>query len=430
MRTSKLFACFALVVALAARAENWPQFRGPTGQGVSTEKNLPLEWSATKNVAWKADIPGEGWSSPVVWGDRVFVTTATAKGTSAHVICLDAASGKQLWDVEVFQQATPRKQPQNSYATPTPCVDGKFVYAFFGAGGAAAVSFDGKLAWTNTEGSFYSQHGLGSSPILYKDLFILPWDHSIKTGPEMRVGWQIPWDKSYVLALDKATGKERYRAHRGMTRIAHMTPNVVDVDHKLELISAAGDAIEAFDPDSGEKLWWVESGGEGTTPSPVFGEGMVFAASGFPTAEPGKNIYQAFRAFKLGGGAGDLTKRNLVWEHTKDVPTLASPLYHDSLVYTVSEKGTLTCLQAADGKVVYTQKLPGTYSCSPAVTADGRIYLMNNAAATTVIQAGREFKQLAQNEIEGAGRTQASMAVSGGRLFIRTDKEVYCVKGQ
>jgi outer membrane protein assembly factor BamB len=427
MRLIRLIAVVGLLWAASARAENWPQFRGPTGQGISAEKSLPTIWSATENIAWKTAVEGEGWSSPIVWDKHVFVTAATKKGTSARVIALDRDSGKTLWDVEVFQQPTPRKQPQNSYATPTPCTDGQFVYAFFGPGGAAAVSFDGKVKWTNTDNSFYSQHGLGSSPILYKDLFILPWDHSIKTGPEMRIGWQIPWDKSFVLALDRNTGKERYRAKRGMTRIAHMTPNVVDVNGKPQLISAAGDAIEAFDPDTGDRLWSVESNGEGTTPSPVFGGGMVFASSGFPTALPDKKVYIAMRAFKLGGGAGDLTKSNFVWEHTKDVPTLASPLYHDGLLYMIAENGALTCLQAADGAVVYKEKLKPTYSCSP-VYADGKIYFLNNAGATTVIAAGREFKQLAFNEIEGAGRTQASMAVSAGRLFIRTDKAVYCVK--
>src|SRR5690348_4935453 len=163
-----------------ASAENWPGFRGPGGQGVSTEKNLPIHWDKKRNIAWVAEIPGIGWSSPIVWENHIFLTAARDEGTSCHVICVDREGGRVLWDVEVFKQTPSRKEGRNSYATPTPVTDGQRVYAFFGGGGAVALDFDGRIVWTNTDNTFYSQHGLGASPILYNDLLLMPWDHSIK----------------------------------------------------------------------------------------------------------------------------------------------------------------------------------------------------------------------------------------------------------
>ena len=419
------FLLSAIFLALPSRAENWPQFRGPTGQGVSAETSLPTEWNATKNVAWKTPVEGEGWSSPIVWDNRVFLTAARQRGTLCHVICLDRDTGKVLWDKQVLEQSAGKKERRNSYATPTPVTDGQRVYAFFGGGGAAAVDFAGNVVWTNTDDQFYSQHGLGSSPTLYKDLLFMPWDHSIRTGPELRVGWQIPWDKSYVLALDKNTGKQRFKAMRGMSRISHMTPKVVEIDGKPQLVSAGGDVIQGFNPDTGERLWTVETYGEGVTPSPVFGNGMVFNSSGFPTPFGGKQVKAAIRAFKLGGGSGDLTKSHLVWEQTQSVPMLPSLLFADNLLYSLKEDGQFQCLDPGDGKVIYRQKLKGQYAASP-VFADGRIYVTADDGTTTVIGPGREFKALATNEL--GEKVQASLAVSGGAIFIRTDRNLFCVR--
>lgn len=418
---SSIVACLALllVCAYSAHAENWPGFRGPTGQGLSSDKNLPTEWGAGKNVAWKAPLTGEGHSSPIVWNKRVFLTAARDNGTSCRVMAFDRDSGKVLWDVEVFKQNTPRKQERNSLATPTPVTDGQRVYAFFGGGGAAAVDFDGKVVWTNTDNHFYSQHGLGSSPILHGELLLMPWDHSIKDGPDPKVGWQTPWDKSYVWALDKNTGKERYKAMRGLSRIGHMTPRIVEVDGKPQLVSAGGDVVGGFDLETGERIWWVRSGGEGTTPSPVFGDGVVYTSSGFPTNEP----YAAIRAFRL-GGKGEVTRQNLIWEQKKGVPMLPSLLLAGDLLYSVKENGILQCMEPSTGDIIYTQRLEGTYAASP-VFADGKIYLLNDNGDTTVIAAGREYKELAHNELKEP--TQASIAASDGRLFIRTSKHLYCI---
>ena len=418
---SPIVCCVAVlfVCANASRAENWPGFRGPTGQGISTEKDLPVEWDTKKNVAWKAPLTGEGHSSPILWDKHVVLTAARDNGTSCRVMAFDRDNGKVVWDVEVFKQNTPRKQERNSLATPTPVTDGRRVYAFFGGGGAAAVDFNGKIAWTNTQDRFYSQHGLGSSPILYKDLLLMPWDHSIREGPDLKVGWQTPWDKSYVWALDTNTGKERYKAMRGMSRIGHMTPKVVEVEGKPQLVSASGDIVGGFDPDTGERVWWVRSGGEGTTPSPIFGDGVVYTSSGFPTNEP----YAAIRAFRM-GGKGEVTKQNLIWEQKKGVPMIPSLLLADGLLYSVKENGILQCMEPSNGEIIYTERLEGTFSASP-VYGDGKVYVTSDDGNTTVIRPGRDYKVLAENDLNE--RTQASIAVSGGKLFIRTTKNLYCI---
>ncbi len=204
------FLCLFLFATNLCPAENWPRFRGPDGQNVSAATGLPVEWSVEDNIAWKTEIPGNGWSSPIVWGDRIFLTSATDDDKKCHVIALDGKSGDILWDTVVFEQEPKHKHGKNSRATPTPCADGKFVYAVFGSGGFAAVDFDGKLAWTNTELDFYSHHGMGCSPILYKDLLILPVNPSNPEEPKI-LGWQEPWDKSYLLALNKSTGREKWR---------------------------------------------------------------------------------------------------------------------------------------------------------------------------------------------------------------------------
>ena len=229
-----------LVLTLAvgtstAFAENWPQFRGPTGQSQSSKKSLPLKWSATENVAWKTELPGQSWSSPIVWGERVFVTTATDGGESCRVLLLDRKSGKILWDKEVFKQVPRRKQARNTDATPTPATDGERVYACFGDGGFAALNFAGELVWTNRDYKFYGEHGLGSSPILYRDLLIMARDGSSE-GEDKKPGWQTPWDQSRVIALDAKTGKERWLGKRGLSRISHGVPAIWEHDGKAEVL--------------------------------------------------------------------------------------------------------------------------------------------------------------------------------------------------
>lgn len=421
-----LLSTAACSSAAAPSGDNWPGFRGPTGQGLSTDPAPPLEWSPDSNVLWKTAIPGEGWSSPVLWGDRVFVTTTLDGGTRCRVLALDRTSGRILWDTPVFEQAAVRKEGKNSYATPTPCTDGERVYAVFGEGGAAALDFDGKVLWTNQDVKFYSRHGLGASPVVHGGLLIMPYDGSNrvaaagqwpKNSDEERLGWQIPWDKAEIVALDGKTGKRVWTGKRGLSRIAHATPILVEDGGRERLISIAGDAVQAFDPKTGERIWSVYCQGEGLVPTPVTGEGLIFAASGFE-----KTTLRAIR----GGGTGDVTATNIVWEQKKGVPTQPSLLYIAPYLYAVTEGGVASCFKAATGEIVWQERVAEkqTFSASP-VAAAGRIYILSETGETTVIAAGPEFKVLARNAVKE--KCQASPAISHGNLFLRSDKSLYCI---
>ncbi len=427
MKTWRALAA-AAVLAGTARAEDWPRFRGPSGQGISLEKGLPLQWSATENVAWKTPVPGEGWSSPIVCGDRVFLTTAAEKGAACRVLCVEKSGGKVLWDVKVFDQETSRKEARNSYATPTPVADGRRIYAVFGGGGIAALDFEGKVAWVNRENRHYSRHGLGASPLLHGGLLIMPYDGSNRVDvpgqypnntPEERLGWQLPWDKSFVLGIDKETGQERWRTRRGMSRIAHVTPLVLEIDGKEQLISPAGDVVQGFDPGNGRLLWTVRSPGEGVVPSPAVGAGLLFTASGFDGT--------SLRAVKLGGAKDDATSTHIAWEHQKNVPAVPSLLFSEPHLFALRDNGIASCMDARTGKTVWQQRAGKNFSASP-VLAEGRIYLLADSGETTIIEAAAEFREIARNRIaDGEGPVQASMAVSGGRLLIRTARNLWCI---
>ncbi len=406
-----ILALTGLAAALAAG--DWPGFRG-LREGVSDERGLPERWSATEGIAWRAAVPGAGWSSPIVSGDRVFVTTATEEGVSCRMLAFDRRTGALLWTTEAFKQKPTLKERQNSYATPTPVTDGERVYAVFGEGGAAAFSFDGRVLWTNTEHPFYSQHGLGASPILVDALVLQPRDGS-SDGEDKTLGWQKPWDRSFLLALDARTGRTVYRAKRGLSRIAHVTPAVVTVAGRQQVVSPAGDVVQGFEPASGRLLWTARSEGEGVVPSVVRAGDLVVTASGF--GDP------ALRAYRL-GGSGDVTATHLAWEQKKAVPMISSPAVAAGLVFVVNEKGIASALDAATGAVVWQERLPGTYSASP-LAADGRVYFLSEDCETTAVAAGREFRRLGGGTLPG--RCQASIAVASGRLFVRTDTELYAI---
>ncbi len=412
MCTKTLLTALLLASPLAAvaGAEPWPGFRGPTGQGSSKEIRLPVSWSATRHVLWQRPIPGDSWSSPVVWGGRVFVTTARDEGRACHVVALDRRTGEVLWDTLVFSQTLKRKEGRNTYATPTPVTDGARVYASFGDGSFVAVDVvNGKVVWINRDFPFYGQHGLGTSPVLYRDLAIMARDGS-NEGEDKRLGWQVPWDQSFIIALDARTGRQRWKASRGLSRIAHVTPIVTRIGARDVLVSPAGDVVQAFDLGTGARLWSVASTGEGVVPSPVIAGGLVVTVSGFgaPTV----------RAVRPGATP------EVVWEQTKGVPMQASPVASEGYVFVVTDSGILSALDQTTGVQVWQQRLEGAFSASP-VAADGKLYLLNEACETWVVAPGAAYALLSRNPLEG--HCQASMAVSGGVLFIRTDAAVYAI---
>ncbi len=413
---ASILALFLGLGAASAVAEDWPQFRGPDHQGHSSETHVPLTWSATENVAWKTALPGESWSSPVVRGERVFVTTATEDGQSCRVIALDRKSGKILWDKEAFRQITRKKEGRNSYATPTPATDGERVYACFGDGSFAAFDFAGVVIWTNREHRFYSQHGLGTSPILRDGLLIMARDGS-DDGEDKKLGWQTPWDRSYVLALDAETGKERWRTKRGLSRISHGAPAIwTPPGGRAQVVSEAGDVVQGFDLRTGERIWTSKVVGEGKVPSTVVGDGFVFTCGGWGGKETTK-------AFKL-GGIGDLDETNLVWEQKKGMPKVPSLIHVKPHLFGITDGGVATCLKADTGELVWQERVGGNFSASP-VAAAGRIYFVGDNGETTVIEAGPGFKVLSKNPL--GERVQASMAIASGHLFIRTEKNLFCI---
>jgi len=411
---------FALVTASAQVQDNWAQFRGPNGQGVSVATGLPVQWSAEENVAWKTDIPGEGWSSPIAWGDRIFLTTTEDDGKDCHVVAVDRKSGKILWNKLVFtQQSQQQKHPNNSYATPTPVTDGKTVFAVFSGGGFVALDFDGNVRWSNTDMNFYSQHGMGTSPILYGDLLLLAINHSNREEPR-KLGWQEPWDKSFLLALDKNTGKERWRGMRGMSRIAHATPAIMRVNGKDQIISPAGDVIQGFDPTDGRLIWTVKNRGEPCVPSVVIGDGVIFSStwSGHPLL--------AVRT----DGQGDCTDTHIVWQQKRNVPLMSSYLYVKPCLYTCTDgAGIFSCLDAATGEFLWEISLrSGALNPSP-IYADGKIYVLSERGITTVLKPSNDPKEpaeiIATNELGEI--CKASIAVAGKQLIIRSANHLWCI---
>ncbi|MSO36002.1 MAG: pyrrolo-quinoline quinone [Acidobacteria bacterium] len=383
-------------------AQDWPAFRGPDGQGHSREQNLPIEWSESTNVAWKTKVPGLGWSSPVVSGGKVWVTTAVEqRGISLRLLGFDAATGREMVNVEVFQVVASRGDinPKNSWASPTPIVDGERVYVHFGADGTAAVTTTGTVLWTQRF-EYQSQHGAGGSPVVYGDLLIFSCDGS---------------DAAFVVALDKQTGKVKWKTNRRFPADqAYTTPLVIRVGERDQLISVGAYRAAAYDPLNGKEIWRVSyPDGFSNVPRPVFAHGLVYIATGFQQPS-----LLAVRP----DGAGDVTKTHTSWKLTRGAPLTPSPLVVEDEIYVVTDGGIATCLDARSGAVIWQQRLRGTYSASP-VFAGGRIYFLAEQGVTTVIASGREFRRLATNPLDGG--LLASMAVSGGSLFLRTDSHLY-----
>jgi len=394
-----LVAFFALAV-VTARAEDWPEFRGPTGQGHSGETGLPIEWSETRHVVWKVDVPGSGWSSPVVGGGRVWMTSAVnARGTSLRALAFDVETGRLVVNTEVARAGGPLLNPKNTLASPTPILDGDRVYVHFGADGTAALTTAGEIVWKDRF-VYESQHGNGGSPALYNDLLIFSCDGA---------------DTAFIVALDKRTGKVRWKTFRRQPYDqAYSTPLVVRVGEKDQVVSVGAYRAAAYDPQNGREIWRVGySDGFSNVPRPVFGHGLVFIATGFNTPS-----LIAVRP----DGTGDVTRSHTAWTMTRAAPLTPSPILVGDELYVVNDVGILSCLDARTGELRWIQRIGGNYSASP-VYAEGRIYFQSEEGVTTVIEPGRTFKKLATNTLDEP--TLASMAVSGGSIYIRTEKHLY-----
>jgi outer membrane protein assembly factor BamB len=397
-------AC-VLLLSIGVRTEDWPEFRGPGGHGHSSETGLPAGWSETRHVVWKSRVNGLGWSSPVVANGRVWLTSAVEDdGVSLRALAFEVASGRAIVDVEVFRlrrrAAINRK---NSRATPTPVVDDSRVYVHFGAEGTAALTADGKVLWT-ARFPYQSQHGAGGSPIVHGDLLIFSCDGS---------------DQAFVVALDKHTGKVRWKTNRRYPfDQAYTTPLVIRVAGRDQIVSVGAYRAAAYDPASGREIWRVNFDGFSNVPRPVFAHGLVYIATGF---------YQPTLLAVRPEGTGDLTRSQVVWKLSRGVPLTSSPLVVGDELYLVSDNGIATAIDAKTGAVHWQQRLGGAFSASP-LYADGRIYFLSEEGVATAVAPGRTFRGLASSTLDGT--TLSSMAVSGGSIFIRSNTHLYRIAAQ
>lgn len=394
-------------VALAVQTEGWPEFRGPTGQGHSTARDVPLEWSESRNVLWKTPVQGRGWSSPVVERDRVWLTTAISGrgGTSLRAVAFDVETGREVLNVEVFQlRNSDLLNFKNSHASPTPIVEGDRVYVHFGAAGTAALTTSGEIVW-KTRLSYQSQHGNGGSPVLYKDLLIVSCDGS---------------DEAYVIALDKATGKTRWKRNRRYPfDQAYSTPLVIRVGERDQVVSVGAYRAAAYDPATGEEIWRVSyDDGFSNVPRPMYGHGLVYIATGFQQPS-----LLAVRA----DGKGDVTRTHVAWRISRGAPYTPSPLLVGRELYVINDLGILSCLDAVTGTLHWQQRIGGNHSASP-VLAAGRIYFLSEEGIATVIAPGKTFERLATNRLDGVAF--ASIAVVNRSILLRTASHLYRLGGK
>lgn len=411
MRTAILY----LFMAGCASAADWPQWRGPQWTGASPDQGLPLKWSATENVAWAVELPGHSAATPIISGDAVYVTAP--EGETVLLFRLDRKDGSVRWK-KPLGPAAGHAHRKHNMASPSPVTDGRNVYAMTGGGVLKGFAADGRELWTRDlpkeYGAFGLNWGYASSPLLLEGALYVPVMHGMKTD-----------DPSYVVALDAATGKNRWKVERPTPAIqeapdAYTTPTFVKAGGKTEIVVTGGDVVTAHDPATGQELWRSTGLNPGNDPwyrivaSPVPLDGMVIA----PTrVKP----MLALRA----GGRGDVTASHRVWSYDAgpDVPTPATDGTH---LYIVGDKGLVSCLDAKTGQVLYgPQRIAtGTYSASP-VVADGKVYVVSEDGLTTVLKAGPKFEVLGENAL--GETTLATPAVAGGQLFIRTSKKLYCL---
>lgn len=404
-----------VAASVQTRDSDWPQFRGPTGQGISNDKGLPLTWSETKNIVWKVELPGAGTSSPIVLGERIFLTcysgykvpgrpVGSQEDLKRSVTCLDRKSGKLLWNTEVEsklpEQAIIREE--HGYASSTPVADGEKVYAFFGKSGVFAFDHAGKQLWQADVGSRLNGWGSAAALSLHENLVLV--NASVESDS--------------LVALDKKTGKEVWRT-RGIVESWHM-PIVADADGKKEIVIAVLGKLFGIDPRSGEKLWTCNTNiGWYMVPVPIAHEGIIYALGG-----RSGTVGLSVRA----GGSGDVTKSHRLWTSNKG-SNVTSPILHNGHLYWMSDVlGTAYCAEAKSGRILYDERLTRASQvyASP-VLAEGRIYYTDRMGQTFVVAAQPEFKLLAQSSLGKRININASPAVSEGRLLIRADQFLFCI---
>tara|TARA_R110001592_G_scaffold362745_2_gene678001 strand:- start:10911 stop:12140 length:1230 start_codon:yes stop_codon:yes gene_type:complete len=391
-------------------AEEWLEFRGPTGQGHSTEKALPVQWSPTEHVLWKTDVPGVGWSSPIVVGEKIYLTTAVPKKAetdpeqSLRLVCLDLETGKTLWDKEIFQETKETAQrihKKNSHASPTPVSDGKVIYVHFGTHGTACLTLDGDVVWKTNELEYEMQHGNGGSPIIVDDKLVIICDGK---------------GANFIVALDRNTGKIAWKVDRnveGRKKFSFGTPLLITVNGEQQIVAPGTDVISGHSPKDGKEIWHLNYDGYSVIPRPVFSHGLIFVTTSYD-----RPTLLAIRP----DGKGDVTETHLAWSNKTQIPHTPSLLVVGDELYAISDKGIGQCFDAKTGELIWKERVGGNFSASP-LYADGKIYFQSEEGETTIIAPGKTYKEIGRNHLKEP--TLASYAVAGDTLLIRTKTQLY-----
>lgn len=390
----------ALAVGDGATA-NWPQFRGPTAQGIVVDARFPMEWSTTKNIAWKVSLPGSGNSSPVIWGDRLFVTAAAADGTGRWLLCYAIGDGRLLWQHTAPNSAAKLETlyRKNTFASSTPVTDGERVVAFFGNCGIICCDFAGKELWHRDLGAFPTMHGPGTTPVIYRDRILFIQDQTV--------------GDSVFVALDKNDGRILWRQNRP-SGACWSTPLLVRAGERDELLYNGSHFVAAYDPDTGHEIWRCSGPSRESVPMPVIGGGLIYSTSGR------NGPILAIRP----GGEGDVTETHVVWSVPRGGPHVPTPCYVKGRLFMVNDVGVATCLEAATGRLVWQKRLPGRFSMS-VLSAGEKLLATNESGATYILNAADRFEQLAVNDLEET--TLATPAILGGRIYFRTAENLICV---
>jgi outer membrane protein assembly factor BamB len=412
VRSARLLAVSAAVLLLAgqALAGNWLGWRGPTGCGISDEKDLPLTWGGKNNtnVLWKVDLPGRGSSSPVVWEDRVFITSAARQTDQEvkdkvvpehYVTCYRASDGKQLWNTTIPKGTF----ADGYYSIPTPVTDGKRVYAWFGSGVAVALDFDGKIVWRKERSGPYSVYpGVSSSPLLFRDLLLILVDQG---------------KDSFLLGLDKNTGDIKWERKRtDVQGSTNSTPILIDVKGQTQMVVADSKVLQGLDPTDGKVIWWCGKDG-GYWTSLTAGSGLVYTDSG-----GGRGLAVDPT------GSGDVSKTHVKWQHTKVPEGLGCPMIVGDYLYRVHKPGAIKCWKLSTGELVFDEKLEGiSFLASPIATADGRLYIASPGRSYVIKSGVPKLEVLGDNKLNEGGDEGPSPAISGGRLFMKTTTRLWCI---
>jgi len=398
------------------QTSNWTHFRGSNLDGISTETGIPVLWNDSTNIVWKIPIHGKGWSSPVVYGNQIWLTTAGADGKEMFGVCADLITGKLIFDMKLFEPDTVfRKHNVNTYATPTPCIEDGFVYLHFGSYGTTCLrTKDGSKVWTRSDLKCDHVQGPGSSPIIYKDMLILHYEGS---------------DVQYIVALNKKTGetiwkKERprecYDPLQPIGKKAYVTPIVIRVNGRDLLISNGSAVCIAYDPETGEEVWRIVEGEDSTIAMPIFENGVVFFYTSFVKDSTGEKKVELFAVNPA--GKGNIKETNILWRLQTPTTQLLTPLVKDGLIYTVDTRNTLECLNAKTGEIVWSKKLKNKYNSSP-VYADGRIYFTSVEGETLVLKPGKNLEIINENKLHG--EFYATPAISQKSIILRSSEYLY-----